>query len=95
MFMFTTQEILGKNHKKVRNKPENKNYLLFSSVFKINFNDPKSNFFLVFDFGRFCVVIRFFIPPQRPMTSDFKGFLYQILSITSFSYLNYWERVTI
>ena len=62
MFMFTTQKILGKNHKKMRNKPENKNYLLFSSVFKINFNDPKSNFFLVFDFGRFCVVIRFFIP---------------------------------
>ena len=25
---------------------------------------------------------RFFIPAQRPMTSDFKGFLYQILSIT-------------
>ena len=50
MFMLTTQEILGmllslKNHKNMRNKPENKNYLLFSSVFKINFNDPKSNFF--------------------------------------------------
>ena len=28
-------------------------------------------------------------PPQRPMTSDFEGFLYQILSITLFSYLNY------
>ena len=27
-------------------------------------------------------------PPQRPMTSDFEGFLYQILSITLFSYLN-------
>ena len=26
--------------------------------------------------------------PQRPMTSDFAGFLYQILSITLFSYLN-------
>ena len=27
-------------------------------------------------------------PPQRPMTSDFEGYLYQILSITLFSYLN-------
>jgi len=27
-------------------------------------------------------------PPQWPMTSDFKAFLYQILSITLFSYLN-------
>ena len=27
-------------------------------------------------------------PSQRPMTSDFEGFLYQILSITLFSYLN-------
>jgi len=45
--------------------------------------------FLAFDFCRFCVVIRFFpSPPQRPMTSDFEGFIYQILSITLFSYLN-------
>ena len=44
--------------------------------------------FLAFDFCRFCVVIRVFSsPPQRPMTSDFEGFLYQILSITLFSYL--------
>ena len=27
-------------------------------------------------------------PPQRPITYDFEGFLYQILSITLFSYLN-------
>ena len=27
-------------------------------------------------------------PPQRPITSDFEGFLYQILSIILFSYLN-------
>jgi len=27
-------------------------------------------------------------PPKRPMTSDFEGFLYVILSITLFSYLN-------
>ena len=26
-------------------------------------------------------------PPQRPMTSDFEGFVYQILSIKLFSYL--------
>ena len=26
-------------------------------------------------------------PPQRPITSDFEGFLYQIVSITLFSYL--------
>ena len=28
-------------------------------------------------------------PPQRPMTSDFEGFLYQILSISLFSYFNH------
>ena len=33
--------------------------------------------------------------PQRPMTSDFEGFLYQILSITLFSDLNSWERASI
>ena len=27
-------------------------------------------------------------PPQQPMTPDIEGFLYQILSITLFSYLN-------
>ena len=54
---------------------------------------PRQNYTLfffkvAFDFCQFCVVIRFFSPPQRPMTSDFKGFLYQILSITLLSYLN-------
>ena len=50
-------------------------------------------FFLAFDFCRFCVVIRVFSsPPHRPMTSDLEGFLYQILSIALFSYLNSWER---
>ena len=34
-------------------------------------------------------------PPQWPMTSDFEGYLYQILSITLFSYLNSWERASI
>ena len=33
-------------------------------------------------------------PPQQPMTSDFEGFLYYILSITLFSYLNSWERAS-
>ena len=31
-------------------------------------------------------------PPQRPMTSDSEGFLYQIFSITLFSYLNSWKK---
>ena len=30
-------------------------------------------------------------PTQRPMTSHFEGFLYQILSITLISYLNSWN----
>ena len=34
-------------------------------------------------------------PPQRLLTSDFDGFLYQILSIILFSYLNSWERASI
>ena len=34
-------------------------------------------------------------PPQRPMTSDFEGFLSHILFITLFSYLNSWERASI
>ena len=34
-------------------------------------------------------------PLQRPITSDFEGFLYQILSIILFSYLNSWERASI
>ena len=53
-------------------------------------------FFLAFDFCWFCVVIRFFHPRhngQWPPTS--KDFLYQILSITLFSYLNSWERASI
>ena len=51
---------------------------------------------LTFDFCWFCVVIRFFSStPQRPITSDFEWFLYQILSITLFSYLNSRERASI
>ena len=45
-------------------------------------------FVLAFDFCRFCVVIRFF----HHRHSDFEGFLYQILSITLFSYLNFLEK---
>ena len=54
-------------------------------------------FFLSFNFCRFCVVISGFSSqaPQWPMTSDFEGFLYQILSITLFSYLKSWERASI
>ena len=59
-------------------------------------------FFVVFCFlfsVRLLSVLRchsvFSSSPQRPMTSDFEGFLYQILSITLFSYLNSWERASI
>ena len=56
--------------------------------------------FCFFNFNvRLLSVLRghsfFSSPPQLPMTSDFEGFLYQILSITFFSYLNYWERANI
>ena len=51
---------------------------------------------LAFDFCRFCVVNSFFfIPRQRPMTSDFEGFLSQIWSITFLSYLYSWESARI
>ena len=46
---------------------------------------------LAFDFGRFCVVIRVFFIPA---TTANEGFLYQILSISIFSYLNSWERAS-
>jgi len=38
-------------------------------------------YFLAFDFCQFYMIIRFFILPQRPMTSDFEGILSQILSV--------------
>ena len=67
---------------------------LFRS-FSIFFMDVAFYFFnLAFDFCRFSVVIRFFSsPPQRSMTSDFEGFLYQILSIASFFELNSWGMI--
>ena len=47
-----------------------------------------SFFVFVFFSIRLLSVLRghsgFSSPPQRPMTSDFEGFLYQILSITLF-----------
>ena len=63
----------------------------------INFFSIFNYFFLAFDFCRFCVRFHsvFSSPPQRSMTSDFEGFLYQILSITLFSYLISWERASI
>ena len=49
------------------------------------------SFFLVFFSVRLLSVLRgysfFSFPPQRPMTSDFEGYLHQILSITLFSNL--------
>ena len=47
-------------------------------------------FYLFFEFYRSTFVgsawsFVFLSPPQRPMTSDFEGFLSQILSITFFS----------
>ena len=53
-------------------------------------------FFLAFDFCQFCVVIGFFHPRhKRQWPPPLKGFLYQILFITLFSYLNSWERASI
>ena len=62
-------------------------------------HDVMTSFVSVFFSVRLLSVLRghsfFSSPPQRPMTSDFEGFLYQILSITLFSYLNSWERASI
>ena len=56
-------------------------------------------FFNLFFSVRLLSVLRghsdFSSPQQRPMTSDFEGFLYQILSFTLFSYLNLWVRASI
>ena len=67
--------------------------------------------FLAFEFCRFCVVIRCFHPRHNgqwpPTSNDFytrsytlqyfliEGFIYQILSITLFSYFNSWEKASI
>ena len=54
--------------------------------------------YFLFFIVRFLSVLRghsfFSSPPQRPMTSDFEGVLYQILSITIYSYLDFWERAS-
>ena len=64
------------------------------TVLPFALNDTKGN-----DCVRFVSVLRghsvFPSPPQRSTASDFEGFLYQILSITLFCYLNSWERVSI
>ena len=52
-------------------------------------------YFLVFNFSVLCGHSFFSSPPQQPMTSDFEGFLSQILSITLFSYLISGERASI
>ena len=43
-------------------------------IIKIYKQTRRTIIFLAFDFCRFCVVIRFSSPPQRPMTSDFEGY---------------------
>ena len=66
----------------------------------LGFNEEVANrlFFKHFSI-RILSVLRghsvFSSPPQRPMTSKFDGFLYQILSITFFNYLNSWEGASI
>ena len=52
-------------------------------------------YFLVFNFSVLRGHSFFSSPPQQPMTSDFEGFLSQILSITLFSYLISGERASI
>ena len=63
-----------------------RHFILFPLTFFLNF------FFSV----RLLSVLRghsvFSSPSQRPMTSDFERFLYQIVPITLFSYLNSWEK---
>ena len=57
------------------------------------------NIFFIFFNVQLMSVLRdhsfFSSTPQRPMTSDIEWFLYQILSIPLFSYLNSWERASI
>ena len=68
-------------------------------MFVISTYESRQGIFYVNLAFAFLSVLRghsvFSSPPQRPMTSDFEGFLYQILSITLFSYLNSWERASI
>ena len=52
-------------------------------------NFEMSFFFLAFDFCRSCV---FSSLPQQPMTSDFEGFLSQILSITFFVLSSFFRK---
>ena len=70
------------------------------SFFKVNhFLKPSFPFFVLFLSVRLLLVLRghsfFPSPPQWPMTSDFKGFLSQIVSITFLSSLYSSERASI
>ena len=71
-------------------------HLLMVQMSRIRFSTSSLFFFFSV---RLLSVLRghsvFSSPPQRPMSSEFEGFLYQILSITIFSYLNSWERASI
>jgi len=68
--------------------------LLFLSIMLLNNQLSKYvqyKCFFIFSVRLYSVLCGhsvFSSPPQRPMNSDFEGFLYQILSITLFSYLN-------
>ena len=53
-----------------------------------------TSIFLAFDFCRFCVVIRVFIPATTANVLRLR-FVYQTLSITLFSYVYPWERASI
>ena len=71
-------------------------WTIICCLFKANFKCQKFfSFFSVRLFVGSAWSFGFSSPPQRPMTSDFEGFLYQILSITISFYLNSWERASI
>ena len=66
---------------------------------KTNYVGHVDIFFKFFFSVRLLSVLRghsvFTSPPQRPMTSDFEGCSYQILSITFLSDLKSWKRASI
>ena len=52
--------------------------------------------FLAFDFCRFCMVIRFFIPATTANDLRLRGIFYpRFYPLHSFSYLSSWERASI
>ena len=70
-----------------------------TSAICVTFEETIWYFFLSFFSVRHLSVLRghsvFSSLPQRPMNSDYEGFLYQILSITFFNFHNSWERASI